>query len=131
MNLTKDQAIKEHRKMWNWIAEQYKHGNTRVVYELKKEYCSWYGIEILHDCFCCEYAFNVCVHENRCKYCPIVWGTEHLHEGWFCERTLDSEQGLYGKLFNLTLNKFEPEDAYELAKHIAELPERILEENNE
>ena len=23
MQLTKEQAIKEHRKMWNWIADQY------------------------------------------------------------------------------------------------------------
>lgn len=26
MDLTKEQAIQEHRKMWNWIADQYENG---------------------------------------------------------------------------------------------------------
>lgn len=30
MQLTKKQAIEEHRKMWNWIADQYEN-NTDIL----------------------------------------------------------------------------------------------------
>ena len=36
MQLTKEQAIQEHRKMWNWIADQYRYGNNMRLSVLKK-----------------------------------------------------------------------------------------------
>ena len=40
MKLTKEQAIAEHRKMWNWIADQISKSNGIVnIYNLKEEYC--------------------------------------------------------------------------------------------
>ena len=44
MQLTKEQTIQEHRKMWNWIADQYKKrsrvnvGNLKDMYLHEKKY---------------------------------------------------------------------------------------------
>ena len=63
MQLTKEQAIKEHRKMWNWIADQYKNGCIKYIYEVEQRYineCTNYSSdEIESDSFCCEYS-NLC-----------------------------------------------------------------------
>ena len=34
MELTKQEAIKNHREMWNWIAEQYINGSYKHIEEL-------------------------------------------------------------------------------------------------
>ena len=38
MQLTKEHAIQEHRKMWNWIADQYKKRSRANVCNLKDMY---------------------------------------------------------------------------------------------
>lgn len=72
MKLTREQAIAEHRKMWNWIAEQIEtFGFTLDIHGYKKEYCSindCYGI--LNWCFMCEYT------NDDCNICPLDWGGE-------------------------------------------------------
>lgn len=42
MDLTKEQAIQEHRKMWNWIADQYKNGCIKYIYEVEQRYIDEY-----------------------------------------------------------------------------------------
>ena len=56
MKLTKQKAIEEHRKMWNWIADQYEKGCVTDIHALKSEYMGETGLEgrLLHNCFCCE-----------------------------------------------------------------------------
>ena len=126
MELTKKQAIEEHRKMWNWIAERIK------IYPLKKLFSlpnyNWLSLisdlkyyylyevkkqvfdDLDNDCFCCEYARN-------CQHCPIVWsGTNKTCIGMF---------GEYLEL--ISLNEYSDENkekAYKLALKIANLPER-------
>lgn len=60
MELTKEQAIEKHRKMWNWIADQYENGRVGNIHAMKQEYIdieeTEYRERILHNCFCCEYA---------------------------------------------------------------------------
>ena len=46
MELTREQAIAEHRKMWRWIAEQYENGKGEDYlrsYQLKDHYLSLNG----------------------------------------------------------------------------------------
>ena len=40
MRLTREQTIKKHRKMWNWIADKIKEAKCRQdIDRLKREYC--------------------------------------------------------------------------------------------
>ena len=112
--LTKEEAIREHRRMWNWIAEQYRqHGvRNRNIIHLKYEYLGIYRPEFLpmeSACFCCEYVKQ---QGEGCKECPVVWGGNK-------ERICTS--GEYRKLYLVRKNKFTAES---LAREIANLPVR-------
>lgn len=56
MELSKEEAIRKHREMWNWIAEQYENGATVPVYRLKQDFIkkilsirqSQFGLLLLH-----------------------------------------------------------------------------------
>lgn len=118
--LTKEEAIREHRKMWNWIAEQYKqHGVRNNILHLKYEYLGIYRPEFLpmkSACFCCEYVRQ---QGAGCKECPVVWGKNKVY---ICT------SGEYGKLCCVRKNKF---IAKSLARKIASLPERKGEESQQ
>ncbi len=111
MKLTKSEAIANHRKMWNWIAEETLKQKRKVE---KSEYFKAHGITDipLIECYCCEYA------KNNCLNCPIDWGGEF--GACMSRDTADDRKGLYW------LWLLEPDylTAAELAKKIAELPER-------
>lgn len=75
MQLTKEQAIQEHRKMWNWIADQYENNADILeqcysIESIKEYYVKQYfpKEEIAFDCFCCDYDER---HDNWCNSCPI------------------------------------------------------------
>lgn len=84
MYFTKAQAIEEHRKMWNWIADMTKEKDRIVT---KKEYIyqshfKWN--ELASNCFCCDYAMrkssaliNLKKVNAICDYCPLVWHKEN------------------------------------------------------
>lgn len=74
MQLTKEEAIKRHRLMWKWIADE----------TLSKKKCTdkldafkhfgWRRI-IENDCWCCEYDKKY--HDN-CSACPIKWPSKTI-----------------------------------------------------
>ena len=84
MKLTREQAIENHRKMWEWIREKvgdepgYKERIT-----LKRDYVNGYfqGEYIFSHCFLCEYAKQERDRqtENKCscEFCAIDWGTDN------------------------------------------------------
>lgn len=127
MELTREQAIKEHRKMWNWLAEHPE--------KWKDDYFKIHHEQFSHinnDCFLCEYDY-----QNGGKYCGekciIDWGN-----AVGCMDTT-SDLGLYKVYYELTsllrdINK-NSEQSKDVAKGlrliisrtaraIAELPER-------
>ena len=115
--LTKEEAIEEHRKMWRWIAEETEK-RQEIVY--KEDYIEDYfpDEKISCDCFCCEYDEQK--QGKNCKFCPIDWGSKC---DWFmCLRKeiKDDNKGLF-YLWELTTDW---KKAAELARQIAELPER-------
>ena len=76
MNLTREQAIAEHRKMWNWIADKTEKLKRKVE---KEEYFREMGIANIprSECYCCEYLFSGCIviQLSYCKNeCAINWG---------------------------------------------------------
>ena len=114
--LTKEEAIREHRKMWNWIAEQYEQYGFQDIACLKDEYLNTYRPEFLSmdsECFCCEY---VTQQGAECTECPVVWGG---NKAYICT------SGEYGRLCCVKKDKF---IAGFLARKIANLPEKKDEE---
>lgn len=115
MELTKEEAIANHRKMWNWIADETLKQKRKVE---KSEHFKAHGITDvpLRECYCCEYVR--CSSRQDCPRCPIDWG------GDYGECTHKNRGGDRKGLFSLW--RCEPNyiKAAELAKQIAELPER-------
>lgn len=67
--LTKEEAVYNHRKLWNWIAEE---TEKRKEVVLKEQYFSENGfIHIKNDCYCCEYEREFL--DDDCNHCPILW----------------------------------------------------------
>lgn len=68
MKLTKEEAIKNHRKMWGWLAEN--------PMKDKLDWPGWKRYDVaLNDCFLCEYAFESKKNDfnglSICDYCPV------------------------------------------------------------
>ena len=139
MNLTKQQAISEHRKMWNWIADE------TIKREEIVDKCDYFSSDMpriiyrpLHWCYVCEYARGKCIKLSgsdidcpicnkhcfdMCKYCPIEWESEA--EKRMCENKYiaDDFKGLYA-LWCKYCDEEDWEAAARIAKRIAELSER-------
>ena len=107
LNLTREEAIENHRKMWNWIAdESIRQGQTVSVYEYFEE------MEIPYDerpesWHLCEYANDICC------CCPINWGNDGSCLG---------DESLFTKWRKCDDSDYE--EAARLAREIANLPER-------
>lgn len=123
MTLTKAEAIRRHRLLWNWIAQTNIQEQRCVT---KKEALAHFGWSTGGCASLCDYAesqikFN---SDNRiCHKCPIDW------PGGSCVRLvrtrLDERRdlGLYDKYMNsFWIDNYI--DAAKYAYKIAELPER-------
>lgn len=110
MNLTRERAIAEHRKMWNWIADETEKLKRKVE---KSDYFNAMGIDDIPDneCYCCE--FNV-YHPDYCdEHCIIDWG---------CDKWC------LNSYFKKWLFTYDWQEAARLARIIANLPERRIDE---
>ena len=76
MELTREQAINEFRRMWAWIAME-TYGCRQKAQ--KTDYLETFGFEYIGgDCFLCEYDWRKRkIGETECKHCPI----EFIDEG--------------------------------------------------
>lgn len=110
MELTRERAIREHRKMWHWIAEETERRQEKV---LKEEYFNMFfqTEDIANNCFCCEYGSQF---RNICSHCPIVWG---------CAKK-DSICIVSSSPYIKWCLSTGWQDAAKYARQIAELPER-------
>lgn len=75
MNLTKEEAIRLHRELWGWLAE-----NPEAE---KEDWPGWkkdYGFDIGEQdyCFCCAYVEQKNV-VSPCRYCPLKWGKDGVY----------------------------------------------------
>lgn len=116
MEMTREQAIAEHRKMWNWIADCIeKHKEIFDIAVLKCFYLSTLGkLKNLsvEKCFLCEYARNERNKKEEgttCDYCPI--------------KRADGNGCLGGIYYRVTTAESWKQQA-EFARQIANLPER-------
>ena len=114
--LTREQAIIEHRKMWNWIADNLGKTNE-TVYDLKERYCYENDFELVQHCFCCQYT------GLNCGYCPFYWGGEKNEFNTFCEAYVKDAINWYKAELASHTGNFE--EAAEIARKIANLPEKV------
>lgn len=115
--LTKEEAVKRHRELWNKIAELIKtNGLEEYDYEVIKIKVSALRIlgynpyDIDECCWCCKYN-----NEHRflgCKGCPIKWSTGQCSESEF------------GEFFDAVEDEENEQLSYNIAIKIANLPER-------
>ena len=120
MELTRELAIAEHRKMWNWIADKIKEERKVLdIHALKRRFCNRveFGYVAL-NCFLCDYA------KEDCERCPLKWESEA--SSYMCERYNDPDEfsedseGLWLKC----CDSEDWEEQAALARQIANLPER-------
>ena len=109
MKLTREQAIENHRKMWNWIADETLRWK-RVV--MKEKYFVANNIpdsiRPVCDCYCCEYgAINF---RRNCSVCPIQW----KHRLCYVSEYDNWRKACYAENYKKAAN---------LARTIANLPE--------
>lgn len=133
MELTREQAIAEHRKMWKWISRQimkdYKEQRSiKAIVKYKKIYLenNFKNEYIVGNCFCCQYAENKSILQRCTDNCPLYWDSENTEE---CIR------GYYGsinKIFNSitigSINKDSTEGYFiceERAKRLSKMAYKI------
>lgn len=118
MQLTREQAIAEHRKMWNWIADAIERMERVFDIDILKDLylgvfkkMTTYPIE---SCFLCEYSKSERNKRCRgitCDYCPVT-------------RAYGS--GCLGGLYH-SVNRAETwQEQAKIARQIANLPERRI-----
>lgn len=119
MTLTKKEAIRRHRLMWNWIA-QMSIQEQRCVSEFEAFKHFGWSLDTRSLCWCCEYSLmDGLFNSTRCSFCPIEWGKEAFGRRIVC---LDENS-----LFINWLVADQRNDYVKFAKYayqIAELPER-------
>lgn len=75
MNLTKQEALQWHRRMWIWIAREIARCKCVMhVMFLKEDFCEMFNLNPTVSCFCCEYAYDN--GHVKCGKCPVIWCNE-------------------------------------------------------
>lgn len=124
--LSKEEAIRKHRDMWNWIADRIEERKRIVgVDELKREYVEQHNESVEYNCYMCEYCIDMLEGQDwrvRCKYCPLNWESDGDEDGLYQCLDNNDEMGLYGKVRKAYVT-MAWEEQYELCKKIANLKE--------
>ena len=138
MKLTKKRAIEEHRKMWNWIAEQYEN-ETDILLELHNvdrlksyyiddNYMELLDIELTDNCFCCTYDG---LYDGDCSHCPLEWESGDSYMPCMGR----SYRASLFKIVDMLTHDVSLKESFEfcgkIARKIANLPERNINERGE
>ena len=134
-NLTKEQAIEWHKKMWNFILENEnkKSENLRlnIKYrrELKETFLKENGFlinDVKNECFLCQYSYQQLKNKrnfdnskeiNYCKYCPVNWCYE-------CKKKDCEYSNIFQCECNMDINSINWSNSN--PEEIINLPERML-----
>lgn len=113
------EAIENHRKMWNWIADNQEKLELPCTH-IKYEYLERYeNRKIKSGCYLCDYKENT--GNKTCDVCPLDWGNDS--DCPCLDSETENEKGLFSRW--LWCDNFHK--AAELAREIANLPERVIE----
>ena len=109
--MTKDEAVKYHRAMWNWIADEVERcKQTSHISILKRIWCKEHEMNPIASCFACEY--DAQFHGHPCSHC-LFNRKETVPWASCCE-------GYYGKILYAETWR----ERAKLARKIANLPVR-------
>lgn len=142
--MTKKEAVRKHRMMWNWIGTMLKTGLWRsvvsdyfredigdIVILLKYSYLNMINeFPIRSSCYCCMYVSSINSDIMICNKCPVEWPMipayrEDYHKwlGSDVDNIVTScNMSLYRAFFNGDIETFEK--AGDVAYQIANLPEK-------
>lgn len=139
MNITREEAIRKHREMWNWIAEQYECGHGTTVNILKRNFIKKYypGDNPYANCYCCGYSTEISEIDGKglslncnCDMCPLEWPSDY-HDLMCCYKRRNRKEvihGLYKQILYYSSQVMDYKKAATIAREIAKLPERKIEE---
>lgn len=122
--LTKKEAVKLHRHMWNWIADK---TEKRGKFINQMDYFEAMDIPPEErpsvNSYCCEYDNQKNGEDTDCcKYCPINWNSE-CDEGMCCDKKNPYDRrGLFLRWSDTNSIK----ERVKLARKIANLKEREM-----
>lgn len=125
--LSKEDAIRLHRALWKWIADETESRKKTVS---KNKSTMVKKLNPYNNCFLCEYAFSASGRKSvDCTKCPLEWGTEKRTIGIMGELIGQCEDGesKYISWINAVVSD-DWEEAARLARDIENLPERKTEE---
>ena len=132
--LTREEAIRRHRLMWNWIADETEKTGEPISKGDAFKHFGWATREASCSCWCCEWVyqnsdFDRVSPKAPCSYCPLDWsnGEKKILEADCCKiKTCDGHtgHGLFRQWANMTSYEKDPTEASRLARIIANLPEK-------
>lgn len=135
--LSREEAVRKHRAMWNWIGSMIKSGLWKsvidgtytfggytvvltsptiadIVISLKYSYIKMVGdTDIRNNCYCCDYTISKYDQCESGYLCPIIWSIDNDPE--------KCTGSLYGSFWKPRISF---EEAGDIAYQIANLPER-------
>lgn len=124
--LTREEAIRRHRLMQNWIADEAERTHKPVTKMDAFDHFGW-DQNILSKCWCCEYTHEEVFRRRElfgkkkmCEFCPLDWslGNEDPVKAR-CMGYIDGSFFLHNGKFYFDQARF-----VKLAKTIANLPEK-------
>jgi len=119
MKLTKEEAIKRHRELWGWLAENPMKDKSDWP---GWDWPGWESYENINSsCFLCEYAFESKKNDfnglSICDYCPV----EFKETNGYPKGTVGY---CLGGLFSRWDQAIEPKERSRIASLIRDLPEK-------
>lgn len=136
--LTKEECVRRHRLLWNWIADETEKTGEPINKSDAFKHFGWDEYEVRSSCWCCEWVyskwkwnldFDGVGYKLACSCCPLDWsnGEKKILEA-DCRniRTSDGHigLGLFQQWVNVTFYEKDPIKASKIARIIANLPEK-------
>lgn len=125
--LSREEAIKKHRDMWNWIADRIKESKSmQCIYGLKEKYTHQHNEDVAYDCYLCQYCIDKVGEEDRkirCRECPLDW--ESKGDEYSLYQCL--KNGKFEGYYRYATSTLSWEEQYLFCCKIANLKEREVE----
>lgn len=117
--MTRQECIENHRKMWNWIADEMEKKECPVD---KNDYFNFMGIPVLERPMCECYACEAC--KMDCDHCPFYW--DNAKQCFHDDTDFDGFR-VHLHRYQLFKSPVDMKFAVQFARKIADLPEREAE----
>ena len=73
--MIKEELKMHHYNMWDFIIKSINEANSVArIHEYKEKYCKFVGLDPIHSCFMCEFAYLMRTDDEPtlCAHCPSV-----------------------------------------------------------